>query len=334
MAAMAKMANPMRRYWLVVWTGWLLLAIAAAAYARLAPKPVPAALALPLALAFLVEYPFYLLPGFPGARERFLAKGKPRAAALLAVGAIVPWLIYAIGTGHFSPVSLVALSTIAAVMCFWYIVFPAHPASDLIYLSLFGAVMLLKVFGWIYPMPWPKIEMSVLGKLMAIRVMAFSFVAIRGNVAADYRFMPSRREWFAGLRWFALLLPAAGAAYWALGLVAVRPHPWNIGLGIGTFFGILWLTAISEEFIFRGLLQPWIERWTSSSVAALVMTSLVFGAVHLSALFHGTFPNWRYSLVAAILGLFCGLARRQTGGIQAGMVAHALTVAVWKMFLR
>ena len=167
---------------------------------------------------------------------------------------------------------------------------------------------------------------------MLIRVMAFSFAAIRGNVDADYRFLPTSREWTAGLRWFAMSLPVTGAAYWALGLMKLREHPLNIALVIGTFLGILWVTAISEEFIFRGLMQPWIERWTSRPVVALIVTSLLFGSVHLG--FHGPFPNWRFSIAAAILGLFCGLARRQTGGIQAGMVAHALTVAVWKMFLQ
>lgn len=333
----AKPANPMRCFWIVVCVGWVLLAVAAAVYSRVAPHPVPAAVALPLALAFLVEYPFYLIPGFPAAREWFtvkIAKSKPRAAALFGISAVLPWLIYAIGTGHFNQQAPGVLTLIVAVMCFWYVVFPAHPMADLAYLSLFAGIMLFKVFTRIYPAPWPKIDMYVLGHVMLIRVMAFSFVAIRGNVPADYRFMPLAREWFAGLRWFAFLLPVTGAVYWALGLVAVRPHPMNIALVAGTFFGILWLTAISEEFIFRGLMQPWLEGWTSSPVAALVITSLLFGAVHLGFHFHGTFPNWRFSIVAAVLGLFCGLARRQTGGIQAGMVAHALTVAVWKMFLQ
>jgi membrane protease YdiL (CAAX protease family) len=207
---------------------------------------------------------------------------------------------------------------------------------DLLYLCLFAAIVLLKVFARIYPAPMPKLDVSILGHLMLIRVMAFSFVAIRGNAGADYRFLPTAREFLAGLRWFACLLPVVAAAYWALGLVKFRDHPMNIPLvillGIGTFFGILWVTATSEEFIFRGLLQPWLERWTSSPALALIVTSLLFGSVHLG--FHGAFPNWRFSICAAILGFFCGLARRQTGGIQAGMVAHALTVAVWKMFLQ
>ena len=102
-------------------------------------------------------------------------------------------------------------------------------------------------------------------------------------------------------------------------------------LAIGEFIGIFWMVAMPEEFLFRGVLQRWIEGWTSSAVAGLVVASLLFGSVHLG--FHGPFPNWRFSLTAAVMGFFCGLARRQTGGIQAGMVAHALTVAVWKMFL-
>ena len=333
MTAMAKMAKPIRQFWTTVGVGWVLLGVAAFVYARL--MKVPAGIALPLALAFLAEYPFYLLPGFAAVRERFVTGGKARAAAIFAASAIAPWLIYALSTGHFSWSALVVLASIAVLTNFWYIAFPAHPAADLLYLCLFAAILLLKVFTRVYPAPWPKIEMSVLGHVMLIRVMAFSFVAIRGGVGADYRFIPTRREWLDGLRWFAILLPPLGAVYWALGLVAPRmPHPMNIGLVIGTFFGILWLTALSEEFIFRGLLQPWIEKWTSSPVAALVVTSLLFGSIHLTFHFHGGFPNWRFSIAAATLGLFCGLARRRTGGIQAGMVAHALTVAVWKMFLQ
>src|SRR5580658_11279390 len=115
------MTNPMRRFWLVVSIGWALLAVAAAIYARVAPKPVPAAVAVPLALAFLVEYPFYLLPGFPAARERLMAFGRPQAAAIFAASAILPWLIYALGTGHFNLPALILLTCTALLMCFWYV---------------------------------------------------------------------------------------------------------------------------------------------------------------------------------------------------------------------
>lgn len=321
-----------RSYWLTIAVAWVLLGAAAAVYAHM--KSVPAGIAVPVGLAFLIEFPFYLLPGFPAARARFIAQGKPRAALVFALSAILPWMIYAQGTGHFNFPALVVMISIAVLMNFWFIAFPANPVTDLVYLSLFAAIILLKVFVRVYPTPWPKIETSVLGHIMLVRVMAFSFVAIRGGTGSDYRFIPNQQEIRAGLRWFAISLPAVAAVYWGLGLVTLRTHPLNPGLAVGTFFGILWLVSLSEEFIFRGLLQPWIEKWISNSIVAVIATSLLFGSVHLSATFHGGFPNWRYSIAAATLGLFCGLARRQTGGIQAGMILHALTVAVWKTFLQ
>ncbi|HXE62302.1 MAG TPA: CPBP family glutamic-type intramembrane protease [Bryobacteraceae bacterium] len=323
-------AKPIRYYWITLAIGWALLATAAAVYARL--QSVPATLAVPLALAFLAEYPFYLLAGFTAARERFLARGRGYAAWLLTLSALFPWLIYALGTHHYNFPALIVMFSIALLMSFWFVVFPPHPVTDLLYLALFAAIILLKVFPRIYPAPWPKIEMSALGHATLIGLLAFSFVGFRGGVDAEYRFMPNKREWLAGAKWFVFLLPVTGAAYWALGLVKLRPHPLNIGLASGTFFGILWITCIFEEFIFRGLLQPWITQWTSSAAAGIAISALLFGCVHLS--FHGAFPNWRWAIVAAILGVFLALARRQTGGIQAGMVAHALTVTVWKTFLQ
>jgi membrane protease YdiL (CAAX protease family) len=319
-----------RSFRIVISVGWLVLAAAALVYASL--KGIPTNIAVPLAMAFLVEYPFYLLPGFETARNGFVARGKARAAAIFAVGAIAPWLIYTISTGHFDPLCFCLLCVIALVMCFWYVILPAHPAADVVYLALFGALLVFKVFLRLYPRPMPRLDVSVLGHLMLIRVAAFSLIAIRGTPASDYRFFPSRNEFLAGLRWFAAALPVTALAYWALGLVKLRAQPLNILVVVASFFGILWVVSLSEEFIFRGLLQPWIADRTSRPLLAVLLTSLLFGSVHLG--FHGAFPNWRFSIVAAILGMFCGLARRQTGGIQAGMVTHALIVAIWMMFLQ
>jgi uncharacterized protein len=53
--------------------------------------------------------------------------------------------------------------------------------------------------------------------------------------------------------------------------------------------------------------------------------------VHLG--FHHQFPNWRWAIVAGIMGLFCGMIWRNSRSVQASMVAHALTVTVWRVFL-
>ena len=76
-------------------------------------------------------------------------------------------------------------------------------------------------------------------------------------------------------------LPAAAAVAWAVKFGT--PHWPDAGwqrvsfLAVGTFFGILWVTALGEEFLFRGLLQQWISKWMHSEWASLVLTSILFG---------------------------------------------------------
>ena len=171
---------------------------------------------------------------------------------------------------------------------------------------------------------------------MLIRTAALAILIIRGNVNAEYRFLPNRKEWLTGLRYFAMMLPVIAAAYWALGLVELRALPKNpaltVLLAIGTFLGMLWVLALSEEFFFRGLLQQWLERWTGNANVALIVASVIFGCAHLG--FHRKFPNWQWAIVAGILGVFCGLAWRNSRSVQSSMVAHALLVTVWRVFLR
>jgi uncharacterized protein len=121
-------------------------------------------------------------------------------------------------------------------------------------------------------------------------------------------------------------------AYWALGLFQLRAHPLNVLQALGVFLGVLWFVALSEEFFFRGLLQQWLERWTGNASAALIAASVIFGSAHLG--FHRIFPNWRWAIVAGILGVFLGLAWRKARSVQASMVTHALIVTVWKVFLQ
>jgi len=144
-----------------------------------------------------------------------------------------------------------------------------------------------------------------------------------------YGFAPNRSEWRIGVLHYLYFLPAGGAV--AFLLHAVKPHDpvalWKIA---GTFLGFLWVIGLSEEFFFRGVLQQWIEDWTRSRAAALGIASALYGLLHLG--FRG-FPNWRWALLAGIMGWFCGLARNQAGGIRASVVTHALVVTTWRAFL-
>ena len=259
-------------------------------------------------------------------------RGKARAAALLTASGISPWLVYTLVTGEASAPHFLELLAIVLIVAFWYVVLPVAPVADALFLAALVAIYLSKIFDSIYVSPVRGLSISVLGHLMLIRLAAMALLVVRGNVKAEFRFLPNRGEWLTGLRYFALTLPVVGFTYWALGLVRLRPQPLNILQALGIFLGILWVVALSEEFFFRGLLQQWLERWTGSTVTALLVAAILFGSAHLG--FHRIFPNWRWAIVAGILGIFCGLAWKRSRSVQASMVTHALIVTVWEVFLR
>jgi len=317
-AAHTRQSEGRLRFAVVVAAGWAVLALAAFLYARM--KCIPAWTAIPAAAAFLVEFPFYLLPAFHPARL-----GNPW---LLSASCLLPYLVYSVPTGEFRVTGFLLLLGAALAISFWYVLLPKSPATDLLFVALLAAIYLARLFDRIYLSTIP--QLSVLGHAMIIRTGAIAILAIRGGVDIEFRFLPRRPEWIVGLRWFALLLPTVGVALWALGLWQLRPHP-NLPLAIVVFAGMLWGVALSEEFFFRGLLQQWIGDWTGSAVAGLILASIVFGSAHLGV---HAFPNWRYATVAGILGLFCGLAFRESRTIQAGMVTHAIAATLYRIFFQ
>jgi membrane protease YdiL (CAAX protease family) len=75
--------------------------------------------------------------------------------------------------------------------------------------------------------------------------------------------------------------------------------------------------ALSEEFIFRGVLQNCLSQWTKGWVA-IVITSLVFGILH---------TIWRLP-PAFILGLLLGVLYLRTGSILPSILAHVIINSV------
>jgi membrane protease YdiL (CAAX protease family) len=332
---MTAMPNSLDRFKAVLGAGWILLGLAAVVYARM--KSIPVWIAVPVAAAFLIEFPFYLLAGFEAPRQWLEKFGIAKAAWLLTLSGILPWLVYSVPTREFYPIPLVVLLVITGAVSFWFVALPRGALTDAAFLVIPAAAIVAKVFDQIYASPIPKVQLGILGQVMLIRTAAMAILIVRKKaggepVDVEFRFWPWGREWLIGVRYFVMLIPFAGLAYWGLGLVKFREHPYNVLQAAGTFLGILWVVAISEEFFFRGLVQQWIGKWTSSPVVALVIASLLFGSVHLG--FNHRFPNWRFSLVAAIAGVFYGLAWRTARSIQASMVAHALTVTLWRVFFQ
>jgi membrane protease YdiL (CAAX protease family) len=85
------------------------------------------------------------------------------------------------------------------------------------------------------------------------------------------------------------------------------------------------ITAVPEEFLFRGLIQNLLSRWIGP-VFGLAIGSVVFGLSHL--------PDPRYAVLATIAGVAYGLVYLRTGKVTASAVTHALVDAVWVILLR
>ena len=298
--------------------GWTALGAAGWLYAR--SKGIPAWVAVPVLAAFLVEYPFYLVPAFEQLRERF------GPAPLLVVSFIAPYVLYASNTGQFRWWSLVELAALAIALSLWYKILPRVPLADGAFLVLVAAVVLRGYFDPIFTSPYPGLHLEILGHLALTRLCATVMLVERRVANVGYGFIPSLAECWIGVRHFLYFLIAGIPLAWTTRLVRLGPGK-PLWIVAATFFGMFWVVALSEEFFFRGLLQQWMLEWTGRPAWALAAASILFGAVHLG--FRG-FPNWRFALAAALAGWFYGRAYQQAHSIRASMVAHALVVTLWR----
>ncbi len=284
--------------------------------------------------AFLVEFAFYLAPGFADVRLAFEQLGsKPVRAALLAASAVIPYLIESLGTGTFLFSSLLALLAVVLVASFWYSwIRPSIPA-DLLFLAFMAAVYLSKLFDQTFARPAPHVALDILGRLMWIRLGLMAVLSLRSMEDARFGFVPTPREWGIGVRQYLFFLPVGAAIAYLLHFAHFRPPTlewWKFALlVIGTFLAFLWVVALAEEFFFRAFLQQLLARGMRSETIGLIFASVLFGLAHLA---FRPFPNWRFAIIGGIAGVFYGLAFLQAGSMRASMVTHALVVTTWRVF--
>ncbi len=313
----------------LVWTG---ACIAAFVYSQ--NQNIPAHLALILIPGFLIEIGFYLVPGFPEIRKRFdRIASKVVRAVVLTLSAVVPYLAVTLRLGSFRITFFLLLLVLAAAVAFWYVWMRPNTVVDVLFLAFFAAIFISKMFTGIYPRPAPHLPLDILGRLMWIRLGLMSVLSIRRMENVRFGFTPNSGEWRIGIQQFLLFIPAGVAAAYFLRVAAFRPINmvwWKFPLYvIITFFAILWVVALAEEFFFRGFLQQLLTRGLHSRIAALLVTSVLFGLVHLP---FRHFPNWRFAIVAGLAGLFYGLAYMRAHSVRACMVTHALVVTTWRVF--
>jgi uncharacterized protein len=196
------------------------------------------------------------------------------------------------------------------------------------FLVLIVAVKLCRYSASIYPAPFKGIEIGILGDLALFNMAVLVLMLERRISETGFGFLPTLNDWRIGLRNYLYFLPAGAVLAYLLnaGRLVAPSNPLKL---TGYFIGLLFGLTLAEEFFFRGVLQQWIEDWTWSRRTALILTSILFGGVHL---WFRHFPNWRWVIIAGTLGWFCGRARNQAGSIRASMVTHTLVVTTWRAF--
>jgi len=284
--------------------------------------------------AWSLELVLYSSLAFPAVRRALDRVERRALAAMLALSSLIPYLAFAPAAGALQTRAALLLVALSTALSFWPLILPPACPADAGFLVLLAGVTLAKPWKAVYAAPWEWPPMDPLGQLMWIRVGIVSALWLRKAEGVGFGWIPTRREWRIGTTHFLAFLPVGVVLGLALGLVRgiqLQQPLWReLFLATATFFGMLWVVALAEEFFFRGLLQRWATCWLGSTSGAWLLASALFGLAHLP--FRG-FPNWRFALLAAVAGLFYGRAYLAAGGIRAAMVAHALTNTVWRVLL-
>jgi membrane protease YdiL (CAAX protease family) len=322
----------MRQFLTTLVVVWMAGCIAAYVYSQ--QQHIPLTLAAAVLPAFLVEFGFYLVPGFPQVRAAFEELGsKTFRAASITVSTLLPYLIVIRWTDAFRMSSFLALLAVVLVASFWYVWLPKSMAADFLFLAVMSGVYLSKLFDQAYGHLTPHVALGILGKLMWIRLGLMAVLSLRTMEDVHFGFVPSSGDWRIGAELYVCFLPVGAALSYLLHLGRFHPQQaewWKlILLAIGTFLAFLWVVALAEEFFFRAFLQKLLARALSSETWGLILASVLFGLAHLP---FRAFPNWRLAIVAGVMGAFCGIAFLRARSVRAGMVTHALVVTTWRLF--
>lgn len=146
---------------------------------------------------------------------------------------------------------------------------------------------------------------------------------------------PSRREWVlvAGVMALALSLELA------IGLVGgfLHPSPPDWPVLPGALLLAVFIPALGEELVFRGLLVPGRDEGGSARRAILLSTTLFVGwhVVEALTFMQGAahiFLRPDFLATTAVLGLACGFIRHRTGSLWPVVLLHWLEVAGWQIW--
>ena len=258
-----------------------------------------------------------------------------RAAAMgLPFLLMIPYFIFAFGTGTFSFLGAVKLAAYIAVPTL--LLFPdrLHRATRAGWRDFAAMLALALPVGadWLRGIwMWPE-DLYFFRPIYSVMIGGYAFMVLRNLEGVGYRLTfrwKDVTEALVNFTGFALIGIPLGIA---LGFLHPHGGPvsvWDVGF---QFFGIYISIAIPEEMLFRGILQNFLVKSFRSErreLYGLLIASVIFGAAHLH---HAPAPNWRYMILAAIAGVFYGNTYRRRGRVSASALTHTLVDTIWRFW--
>jgi membrane protease YdiL (CAAX protease family) len=281
--------------------------------------------------ALLTLVPYFSVVFCPGTLESALRL--PLRLRILAPALLgLPYALVSLSTGVFRWPWLALYTFLpVGISLLLYEASLADPAQrggwrDFLVLISLGLAVDLR---WFEPAWGPGL--AVFNKMLLLDAGIYGFFVIRQlrNVGFDLRLR--LHDFIVGIFALAAYTPIAVTIGLFLGFLhfhAVIPSVWRALLAwLFSFFFV----AVPEELFFRGWMQNLLERRVGPA-RALLLTSALFGLSHFNK--RATIFNWRYVLLAALAGIFYGLAWRQERRVGASAITHASVDTIWGIWLR
>ncbi|HEY1221610.1 MAG: type II CAAX endopeptidase family protein [Bryobacteraceae bacterium] len=271
-----------------------------------------------------------LAPGFAVSRQWLSQRVRGPAGAFASIAAfLLPYLIYALGTGDFRWWAYVRLLAFAALPFGLFAVAPVRHRErmnwqDVMVLLWILTPVLFGKIGGIWNVP---VNLDFMSRIFLTAVGAWSFLIIRGLSDSGYNFQFSRvilRDALISLVCFSAIAIPLG---FALHFITWNSHWRGARAFAFDYLTIFLFIAMAEELFFRGLLQNLLEGSFGSRGLAQACASILFGLSHIR---HAPAPNWRYVILASVAGWFYGWAYRKHRSLMASATTHALVDTIWR----
>jgi hypothetical protein len=280
---------------------------------------------LPLAL-FVLLAGGYIALGVPDVTRR-LSDAFPRTSVRIVAGPLVLWtacVLYAVAAGLSVGDRALAFAVYLAIPSLIFATGQAKP-GELPWRELAVATSLgLGVKYHLLPtLPVPAPSGYDASRLVGLVAGLYFFLVARPLEGVGYRWSLTRRDATTAVLVFvgyaAIALPIGFTTHF----ITWNPRAAAPGLLLQPII-IYLVTAVPEEFLFRGLIQNLLSRRIGVPLG-LAVGSVIFGLSHL--------PDPRYAVLATIAGVAYGWVYLRTGKVTASAITHALVDAVWVILL-